>query len=77
MTTISESINRALLDTMKNNRVSKAELSRRLGVSRAAVTQALEDRWRNWSLHTLQEWTEAAGGTLHLKIKSGKEEPAK
>jgi len=68
--TISEAINQALLDTMKSNGVSKAEMSRRLQVSRAAVTEALGDRWRNWSLHTLQEWTEAAGGTLHIRIRS-------
>jgi transcriptional regulator with XRE-family HTH domain len=54
------SVSEELLDRMKCLRVSKAELARRIGVSRSAITQALAGE-RNMSLNTLADVADALG----------------
>lgn len=62
---VNEALER-LADWMKDNEVSRAELARRLGTSRANVTQMLGGR--NLSLRTLAAAIHVMGGRPRLEI---------
>jgi transcriptional regulator with XRE-family HTH domain len=57
-----------LVETMLLQHVSRAELARRMGVSRARVTQML-DPDRNLTLRSLATALAAMGCYLHLEVR--------
>lgn len=46
--------------------ISRAELGRRLGVTRSSITQMFGQE--GWTLNRLQEVVEAIGGTIRIEI---------
>ena len=58
-----------LLTAMKDGRVSKAELARRLGTSRANVTQLLKPN-HNWTLDGICIVAKAIGCKVEIRIFS-------
>lgn len=50
-----------LVRLMKREKVSRAELARRLQVTRANVSQMLNDPANNWKLASLNDWARALG----------------
>lgn len=57
-----------LLITMEDSNVSKAELARRAGVSRSAVTQALTGS-RNMTLNAIADYARVLGQEVVVKFK--------
>lgn len=56
---------------MEEQRVSRAELARRLGTSRAYVTKLLGGN-ANFTLHTMTKVAMALGATVHLHVADQK-----
>lgn len=69
--TIQSLSKRAIAEQMEDLQISRAELARRLDVSRAAITQMFRDE--EWTLERLQRVAEAVGVTVHLQFKLPKE----
>lgn len=65
-----ESVTEKLLELMEREDVSKAELARRLGKSRAYITQIL-DGSRNMTLRTVADVAHAIGFDVHLAEGTG------
>ena len=66
-----ERVAKVIVEEMERQDVTKAELARTLGVSRAYVTQLLSGR-RNMTLGTLSDVFHALGGELSLKVRFGR-----
>lgn len=63
-----------LLITMEDLEVSKAELARRVGVSRSAVTQALAGN-RNMTLNAIADFARALGQEIVVKFQDSQPQP--
>lgn len=63
--TIQESIYNSVKGAMKELKVTRAELSRRLGTSRAAVTEMFQE---NWTIDRLQTVAEALGISIEITL---------
>lgn len=62
----------AICSVMEELDVSRAELSRRLGVSRSAVTQMLDNE--RWTLDRFEQVASALGAHVKIGITLPKEE---
>lgn len=62
------SVRLVILETMVIQGVTKAELARRLGVSRANVTQMFK-RDRQWSLRTLESLATCLNLSVDVKLR--------
>jgi len=72
---ITKSVNRMLIGAMADRGMSRSDMSRALGVSRETVTIALNDTSRDWKICTLDEWADALGCDLVIRLQKRQDEP--
>lgn len=65
-------IKKAVREMMKEQKISRAELARRLKVSRPAITQMFNEE--GWTIERLQRITEAIECNLHVRFKQQPDE---
>lgn len=64
-----EAITKALIEAMEEKEITRAELARKLGISRSAVSHRFNNPGEDWGVETLEEWAEAVGCKVEIIVK--------
>lgn len=71
---ITQAVNALIEARMAERGISRADMARELGISPVVVTQALNNKERDWKISTLEDWADALNCDLHIEFRARRDE---